>query len=136
GDGRDRRCARTIGRCRAGPRSRIVEAASVSRGDRARVPTGRGRMDSVIVSDFGVSLGKTSERLVVRGPRPRLELMDGGPQLLLPIDLVARPPLHLVTSNGVRQPEETQRRANAGKPRATQPKPDQIELPLFRIGEI
>ena len=93
-------------------------------------------MDSVIVSDFGVSLGKTSERLVVRGPRPRLELMDGGPQLLLPIDLVARPPLHLVTSNGVRQPEETQRRANAGKPRATQPKPDQIELPLFRIGEI
>ena len=27
-------------------------------------------MNSVIVSDFGVMLGKTSERLVVRGPRP------------------------------------------------------------------
>ena len=29
-------------------------------------------MNSVIVTGFGVMLGKTSERLVVRGPRPRL----------------------------------------------------------------
>ncbi len=93
-------------------------------------------MESVIVSDFGVSLGKTSERLVVRGPRPRLELMDGGPQLLLPIDLVSRAPLRVVTSTGVRQPEEPLRRPKPGKPRTAQPKPDQIELPLFRIGEI
>ncbi len=35
-------------------------------------------MQSVIVSDFGVMLGKTSERLVVRGPRPRLDLVEGG----------------------------------------------------------
>jgi hypothetical protein len=33
-------------------------------------------MESVIVSDFGVMLGKTSNRLVVRGPRPRLELAE------------------------------------------------------------
>jgi len=48
-------------------------------------------MESVIVSDFGVMLGQASERLVVRGPRPRLELVEGGPQLWLPLDLpVAR----------------------------------------------
>ena len=38
-------------------------------------------MHSVVVSDFGVMLGNTSERLVVRGPRPRFELVEGGPQL-------------------------------------------------------
>lgn len=46
-------------------------------------------MESVIVSDFGVMLGQASERLVVRGPRPRLELLEGGPQLWLPLDLPA-----------------------------------------------
>lgn len=34
-------------------------------------------MESVIIADFGTVLGKTSERLVVRGPRPRLELIAG-----------------------------------------------------------
>jgi hypothetical protein len=36
-------------------------------------------MNSVIVSDYGVMLAKTGERLVIRGPRPRLELIEGGP---------------------------------------------------------
>ena len=45
-------------------------------------------MGSVIVSDVGVMHGKTSERLVLRGPRPRLKLIEGGPQLL-PADLPA-----------------------------------------------
>lgn len=45
-------------------------------------------MNSVIISDFGTTLGKKSERLVVRGPRPRLELVEGGPQLLLPLDML------------------------------------------------
>jgi hypothetical protein len=61
-------------------------------------------MNSVIVSEFGAMLGKTSERLVVRGPRPRLELVEGGPQLILPIDLPPRPPLRVVTSEGVKTP--------------------------------
>lgn len=57
-------------------------------------------MQSVIVSDFGVTLGQTSERLVVRGPKPRLELVEGGPQLLLPLDLprIHRPPGRFRTS--------------------------------------
>ncbi len=95
-------------------------------------------MESVIVSDFGVVLGKTGERLVVRGPRPRLELIEGGPQLLLPLDLQSRPPLRVVTSNGVRTPEEPLRRpkARGDRPRAAQTKPEQVELPLFRISEI
>jgi hypothetical protein len=46
-------------------------------------------MESVIVSDLGVFLGQSSERLVVEGPPPRLELVEGGPQLWLPIDLPA-----------------------------------------------
>jgi HEPN domain-containing protein len=37
------------------------------------------------VGGFGVMLGKTSERLVVRGPRPRRELVEGGLQLFLPV---------------------------------------------------
>ncbi len=41
-------------------------------------------MDSVIVSGYGVMLAKTGDRLVVRGPKPKLELIEGGPQLFLP----------------------------------------------------
>jgi hypothetical protein len=44
-------------------------------------------MESVVVNDFGVMLVQTGERLVVRGARPRLDLVDGGPQLWLPLDL-------------------------------------------------
>jgi hypothetical protein len=56
-------------------------------------------MQSVIVSDFGVMLGQTSERLVAKGPRPRPELVEGGPQLWLPLDLPAPSRrLRLVTS--------------------------------------
>lgn len=92
-------------------------------------------MESVIVSDFGVMLGKTSERLVVRGPRPRLELIEGGPQLFLPLALPPRPRLQVLTSNGVQKPEVPlrERRTSGDAPRT---KPDQIELPLFRVGEI
>jgi CRISPR-associated protein Cas1 len=92
-------------------------------------------MESVIVSDFGVMLGKTSERLVVRGPRPRLELIEGGPQLFLPLELPPRPRLQVLTSSGVKKPEVPlrERRAPAAGPRT---KPDQIELPLFRVSEI
>ena len=54
-------------------------------------------MESVIVSDFGVMLGKTSERLVVRGLRPRLELIEGGPQLFLPLEQSPRPRLQVTT---------------------------------------
>ena len=35
-------------------------------------------MNSVIISDNGVMLAKTGERLVIRGPKPRLELISGG----------------------------------------------------------
>ena len=35
-------------------------------------------MNSVIITDCGMALGKTGDRLVVRGPRPRLELIEGG----------------------------------------------------------
>lgn len=92
-------------------------------------------MESVIVSDFGVMLGKSSERLVVTGPRPRLELVDGGPQMWLPLDLP--PPqksLHLVTSSGVKEPAPSLR---LSKPKpGTRARAEQIELPFFRISEI
>lgn len=91
-------------------------------------------MQSVIVSDFGVMLGKTSERLVIRGARPRLELVDGGPQLALPLALPARPPLQVVTSDGVKRPLVPLREPRP-KPGA-RAKPEQVELPLFRISEI
>lgn len=84
-------------------------------------------------------LGKTGERLVVRGPRPRLELVEGGPQaLFLPIDLPPRPRLQVVTSAGVRKPEVLlrERRAGGSSGGAPRAKPDQIELPLFRVSEI
>lgn len=95
-------------------------------------------MESVIVSDFGVMLGKTSERLVVRGPRPRLELVDGGPQLLLPLDLPASPPLRVVTSSGVKTPPQPLRRRRPadGATPASHGRSQQVELPLFRISEI
>ena len=96
-------------------------------------------MQSVIVSDFGTTLGKTSERLVVRGPRPRLELVEGGPQLFLPLDLpVPAPPLRVVTSEGVKTPARPLRRPKAKDGELPRPKlkPEQVELPLFRISEI
>lgn len=37
-----------------------------------------------MVFDYGVMLAKTGERLIVRGPRPKLEL-NGRPQLFLPV---------------------------------------------------
>jgi len=93
-------------------------------------------MTSVVVGAFGSMLGKTSERLVVRGPRPRLEMVEGGPQLLLPLELAARPPFGVVTSDGLRMPTPPLRRpgaANGGPPRA---KAEQVELPLFQVSEI
>jgi hypothetical protein len=95
-------------------------------------------MNSVIVTGFGVMLGKTSERLVVRGPRPRLELVEGGPQLFLPLDLPARPPLQVVTSDGIKSPVPSLRAARAanGDRPAARPKAEQVELPLFRVSEI
>lgn len=92
-------------------------------------------MHSVIVSDFGVSLGRASERLVVKGPRPQFELIDGGPQLLLPLDLPAlKPDLKLVTSEGLKEPARPLR---APRPRAGTPaKPPEIEVPLFRVHDI
>ncbi len=62
-------------------------------------------MRSVIVSDVGVMLRKTSDRLVVRWPRPGLELVEGGPQLSFPFDLPLRRPLRVVTSDGVKAPD-------------------------------
>ncbi len=92
-------------------------------------------MESVIVSDFGVSLGRESERLVVRGPRPRFELIEGGPQLLLPLDLPpVRRDLALVTSSGVKEPAKPLR-APRTRP-GVAPKPPEVEVPLFRIHEI
>ncbi len=95
-------------------------------------------MTSVVVEGFGVVLGKRSERLVVRGARPRLELVEGGPQLLLPIDLPPRPPLRVVTSEGVKTPAVPLRAGKASHDpgRAAKARADQVELPLFRISEI
>ena len=92
-------------------------------------------MQSIIVSDFGVALGRTSERLVVRGPRPQFELIEGGPQLLLPLDLPAvKPDLKLVTSEGLKEPAPPLRppRRKPGTPA----KPPEIEVPLFRVHDI
>jgi hypothetical protein len=94
-------------------------------------------MNSVVVTGFGVMLGKTSERLVVRGPRPRLELIEGGPQLFLPLDLPVRAGLQVVTSAGVKAPPVPLRpRKPAGADGAARAKPEQVELPLFQVSEI
>lgn len=95
-------------------------------------------MESVVVSDFGVSLGKRSERLVVKGPRPELELIEGGPQLWLPLDLPrTSSSLRVVTSGGTREPAPPLRRLREP---SKQPRPrtsgEEIELPLFRIAEL
>ncbi|MCW5891124.1 MAG: CRISPR-associated endonuclease Cas1 [bacterium] len=89
-------------------------------------------MDSVVVSKPGVFLGKTSERLVVRGPKPRLELVDGGPQLLLPFEIPPPQRLTVLTSAGERT-EPARLRGATPKPRT---QPEQVELPLFRVSEI
>ncbi len=96
-------------------------------------------MESVIVQDFGAILGKTSERLVVRGPRPRLELIEGGPQLLLPMEMPGSDPpeLRLVVSNEAGASESAQE-AEPVKPRKPTPAKGPIltEVPFFRISEI
>jgi CRISP-associated protein Cas1 len=96
-------------------------------------------MNSVIVSDYGVMLAKKGDRLVVRGPKPRLELIEGGPQLFLPLGIGSkRPTLTVLTSDGPKTPPPPLRRsvpdANGVKP--PKKSPDEIELPLFRVGEI
>ncbi len=96
-------------------------------------------MDSVIVSDYGVMLAKKGDRLVVRGPKPRLELIEGGPQLFLPLGTAnRRPTLTVVTSTGEKHPAEPLRHlgANGAAPRPPKASADQIELPLFRVGHI
>jgi CRISPR-associated protein Cas1 len=95
-------------------------------------------MNSVVVTGFGVMLGKTSERLVVRGPRPRLELIEGGPQLFLPLDLPARPGLQVVTSTGVKAPPVPlrPRKSPSADGAAARAKAEQVELPLFQVSEI
>src|SRR5579875_2005144 len=96
-------------------------------------------MESVIISDYGVTLAKTGERLVIRGPRPRLELLEGGPQLFLPFRSSAkRPILTVITSDGPKTPPPALRRLSSGADTLKSPrKPaEEIELPLFRVGEI
>ena len=96
-------------------------------------------MDSVIVSDYGVMLAKKGDRLIVRGPKPKLELIEGGPQLFLPLGVDNhRPTLTVVTSNGEKHPPEPLRHlgANGAAPRPPKSSADQIELPLFRVGHI
>ncbi len=96
-------------------------------------------MNSVIISDYGVMLAKTSERLIIRGPKPRLELIEGGPQLFLPLGVNnKRPTLSVVTSDGVKAPPPPLRRSTADANGAKPPKKsaDEIEMPLFRVGEI
>jgi len=96
-------------------------------------------MESVIVQEFGAFLGKTSERLVVRGPRPQLELIEGGPQLLLPIDLPGSEPpeLRLVVSNQAAAASDGNEAAppTSRKPISTKG-PILTEVPFFRISEI
>ena len=61
-------------------------------------------MNSVIISDYGVMIAKKGERLVIRGPKPRLELIEGGPQLFLPLGINSkRPTLTVVTSDGIKR---------------------------------
>jgi CRISP-associated protein Cas1 len=95
-------------------------------------------VNSVIVSGFGVLLGKTSERLVVRGPRSRLELVEGGPQTSLPIDLPSRPSLRVLTSNGTKVPPAPLRRSTKGDGASSRSRvrPEQVELPFFQVSEI
>jgi CRISP-associated protein Cas1 len=94
-------------------------------------------MESVIVNDFGVMLGRTGERLVVRGPRPRLELVEGGPQLFLPLDLPPpRRSLRLVTSSGMKEPAPSLRLSKPKPGSRAAGGPEQVELPFFRISEI
>jgi len=96
-------------------------------------------MNSVVISDYGVMLAKTGERLVIRGPKPRLELIDGGPQLLLPLGLGSRrPTLSVVTSDGLKTPPAPLRKSagDSGASRPPRKAADEIEMPLFRVGEI
>lgn len=92
-------------------------------------------MDSVVITKPGVFLGKTSERLVVRGPRPNVDLIDGEPQLTLPFGLPPPPPsLAVVTSEGTRKPPQPLRRL--GDAATSRRKQEQLQIPLFRISEI
>jgi CRISPR-associated protein Cas1 len=95
-------------------------------------------MNSVIVSDFGVTLAKTGDRLVVRGPKPKLELIDGGPQLFLPLGLNnRRPTLSVVASGGEKRPAEPLRdRLRDDGVRPPKASPDRVEMPLFRVGHL
>jgi len=96
-------------------------------------------MNSVIISDYGVMLAKTGERLVIRGPRPRLELIEGGPQLFLPLGINhKRPTLTVVTSDGLKTPPPPLRRSASDADGAKRPRksPEEVEMPLFRVGEI
>jgi CRISPR-associated protein Cas1 len=95
-------------------------------------------MDSVIVSDYGVMLAKTGDRLVVRGPKPKLELIEGGPQLFLPLGLNNRQPaLSVVASSGEKRPATPLRDAfHNGAARPPKSAPDRVEMPLFRVGHI
>lgn len=101
---------------------------------------------------------KTSERVVVRGPRPRLELLEGGPQLLLPMDLGASPGPNLRVIRGKkgetagasdRPAVETGTQSvdgapGAGKSSEARPEPAKApkqgpiltEVPFFRLSEI
>jgi hypothetical protein len=94
-------------------------------------------MQSVIVSDFGVMLGQTSERLVAKGPRPRPELVEGGPQLWLPLDLPAPSRrLRLVTSEGVKEPPASLRLTKPKPGSRGFDRPPQLELPLGTAGVV
>jgi len=111
-------------------------------------------MQILVVTEFGVSIGKTSERLVVRGPRPRLELNEDGPQLLLPLDLsTAEVQLSPddATNRGLKDAQEPKEAGSDGaqaagpqqdppepKPARKAPKKGAIltEVPFFRLSEI
>jgi hypothetical protein len=91
-------------------------------------------VDSVVVSKPSVFLGKTSERLVVRGPRPDVTLIDGEPQLTLPLSFSRPEPVSAVTSSETRKPPLPLGRLGAAATKAA--RQEQVQLPLFRVSEI
>ena len=91
-------------------------------------------METIILDSFGATLSLTSERLVVRGPKPRRDAVDTD-QMWLPFEWPRDPTkLSILTTSGEKT-APAPLRLTAPKPGAKAPK-EEIEIALLRLSEV
>ena len=90
-------------------------------------------METIILDSFGATLSLTSERLVIRGPKPRRDSVDAD-QMWLPFEWPRDPTkLSILATSGEKTPPPPLRLT---VPKSGKAPKEEIEIALLRLSEV